>query len=281
MQPMGAVKPLLVIDGDNLAHRAYHSTPKSVRAPDGSPINAIVGFFGMLVNFWQKEDPRGIFVAWDTLGVDTYRNKLWPDYQGGRVFDREIVLQLNLFPDICRACRLGVGKCAGYEADDLMAAAALAEVRAGGRALLLTTDKDSYQLVSDQITVLSPQRGSKDLARIGPMQVVERMGVLPQQVPDFKALCGDSSDKIPGIRGIGPMAAASLMLKYGTLDNLVGNWDRKADSERALMFREVCRMRPDCSVELPAVCPDWGAGANAARTLGANALAERLEKLGT
>src|SRR4051812_35329372 len=117
-------RPLLIVDGDNLAHRAYHSTPKSVTGAGGAPINAVVGFVGMLVNLWLNERPRGVFVAWDTLGVETYRHGLWPTYQAGRVFDREIVDQLGLLPGLCRAFGLGVGRRAGSEADDLMAAAA-------------------------------------------------------------------------------------------------------------------------------------------------------------
>lgn len=269
-------RPLLVIDGDNLAHRAYHSTPKTVKAPDGTPINAIVGFIGMLLRFHNEEKPRAIFVAWDTLGVDTYRNELWPPYQGGRVFDKEIVLQLNMLPDICRAFGLGVGKCRGYEADDLMAAAALAEVAQGGTALLLTTDRDSYQLVSESITVLTPKKGTRELDRIGPHEVVERFGVLPEQVPDFKALSGDSSDKIPGVKGIGPKAAASLLLTHGTLEHVLENWGRPQDAELALKFREVARMRPDCAVSLPDGPPDWEAGAEALRALGATNMADRV-----
>lgn len=103
-----AKRPLLIIDGDNLAHRASHSTPKSVEN------NAIVGCTRMLVNLWEKEQPRGVFVPWDTLGIDTYRNELWPPYQTGQVFEPEIVRQFNLLPDICPAFALGVGK----EADD-------------------------------------------------------------------------------------------------------------------------------------------------------------------
>ena len=117
-------RPLLVIDGDNLAHRAYHSMPKSLKSSDGRPINAIVGWTNMLLTIWDNEQPRSMFVAWDTLGVDTYRHKLWPTYQGGRVFDDAIVKQLNLLPSLAAAFGFGVGKQAGYEADDFMAAAA-------------------------------------------------------------------------------------------------------------------------------------------------------------
>src|SRR5215472_1042450 len=215
-------RPLLVIDGDNLAHRAYHSMPKSLRSADGRlPINAIVGWTNMLMTVWDSQQPRSIYVAWDTLGVDTYRHKLWPTYQGGRVFDDAIVRQLDLLPSVAASFGFGVGKKAGYEADDFMAAAAHAETRRGGHSLLLTTDRDAYQLVSDSVTVLAPRSGVRDLVHIGPEQVVERMGVLPEQVPDYKALAGDSSDNIPGAKGIGPKAASSLLLQFGTLDAIL------------------------------------------------------------
>lgn len=233
----------------------------------------------MLGRIWSEESARGIFVAWDTLGVDTYRNRLWPPYQGGRIFDPEIVEQLNRLPDLCRAFGFGVGKAAGYEADDVMASAAEKEVARGGSAYLLTTDKDSYQLVSADVTVLAPQRGTRELSRIGPHQVVERMGVLPVQVPDFKALSGDSSDKIPGIRGIGPKAAASLLLRHGTLDGVIEVWGDTPDSHLALKFRDVVTMRTDLPVELPDAPPDWVAGAAALREVGAANVAERMEQL--
>ena len=273
--------PLLVIDGDNLAHRAYHSTPKSVTGANGLPINAVVGFFSMLLRIWEEEKPRAVFVAWDTLGVDTYRSKLWPPYQTGRVFDREIVLQLDLLPKICEGFGFGVGKEAGFEADDFMAAAAIEEVRLGGTCLLLTTDKDSYQLVNEHVTVLAPRRGTRELDRIGPAEVVERMGVLPEQVPDFKALAGDSSDKIPGLSGIGPKSAAALLLKHATLENVLSGWSKPAEAELALMFREVVTMRTYAVVTLPpSGPPDFEGGAAVLRHLGADRLAERVEQMG-
>ncbi len=270
--------PLLIVDGDNLAHRAYHSTPKTVVGEGGQVINAVVGFFGMLIRIWAEEQPRGVFVAWDTLGVKTYRDDLWPAYQGGRVFEPEIKRQLGILPDLCRAFRFGVGKQAGYEADDLMAAACRKELSGGGTSLLLTTDRDAYQLVSEQTTVLAPRRGTRELDRIGPREVVERLGVLPEQVPDFKALSGDSSDKIPGIQGIGPKSAAALLLRHGSLEGVVAGWSTKV-ADLALMFREVVTMRPDVPVELPDAGPDWESGSAALRLLGANALADRVAGL--
>ncbi len=272
---------LLIVDGDNLAHRAYHSTPKTVLGADGRTINAIVGFFSMLSRIWQeeregREKPLRIFVAWDTLGVDTYRSKLWPPYQGGRVFEPDIVRQLDMLPILCGACMIGYGREAGYEADDFMASASTAEINRGGGCLILTTDKDAYQLASENVTILSPKRGTRELDRIGPEEVVKRFGVLPEQVPDFKALAGDPSDKIPGVRGIGPIAASKLLLTHGTLEGVLEAWGEHPETERALMFREIARMRHDAAVDLPEHAPDWLAGASALRAIGANALADRL-----
>ena len=269
------MQPLLIIDGDNLAHRAYHSFPKN-----DAGTNAIIGFFSILGRIYGEEKPRGVFVAFDTLGVDTYRNKLWPPYQGGRTFDDSIVEQLGRLPELCRTFGFGVGKEAGYEADDLLAAAALREAESGGSALLLTADKDSYQLASESITILSPQRGTRELARIGPREVVDRMGVLPEQVPDFKALAGDPSDKIPGVRGCGPVAARALLLQHGTLDRVVVGWTRDK-AEQILMFREVARMQTEVPVDLPTGAPNWVAGADALEALGSSDLAARLRLLAT
>jgi len=279
--PTSTEAPLLVIDGDNLAHRAYHSMPKSLRSPDGRPINAIVGWTNMLMTLWDSQQPRSVFVAWDTLHVDTYRHKLWPTYQGGRVFDDAIVRQLDVLPTLATAFGFGVGKKAGYEADDFMAAAAIAETRRGGHSLLLTTDRDAYQLVSESVTVLAPRAGVRDLLRIGPEQVVERMGVLPEQIPDFKALAGDASDNIPGARGIGPKAAATLLLKYGTLEAVL---EARADTippataDQLRVFKDIVRMRPDeLEVTLPETAPpDWENAAKRLHELGAHNSAERV-----
>src|SRR5438876_10765724 len=236
--------------------------PNSLRSTDGKrPINAIVGWTNMMLTVWEAEQPRSIFVAWDTLFVDTYRHKLLPTYQGGRVFDDAIVKQLDWLPAVAAAFGFGVGKKAGYEADDFMAAAAIAETRRGGRSLLLTTDRDAYQLVSESVTVLAPRAGVRDLVRIGPEQVVERMGVLPEQVPDFKALAGDSSDNIPGAKGIGPKAASALLLKYGTLEAIL---EARTDTisptlaEQLRIFKRVVSMQTDVDVELPRTAPpNW------------------------
>jgi DNA polymerase-1 len=277
---VAGARPLLIVDGDNLAHRAYHSTPKSVTGAGGEPINAISGFVGMLTGIWSRERPRAVFVAWDTLGVQTYRHRLWPPYQGGRVFEPEIVRQLGLLPALCEAFGFGVGRRDGSEADDLMAAAAAAEVGRGGACLLLTTDRDAYQLVSARVTVLAPRRGTRELERIGPHEVGERLGVPPELVTDFKALSGDSSDRIPGLPGVGPKTAAVLLRRHGTLEAVLEERGRPEETELALRFREVVRLRPDVPVTLPpSGPPDWRGGADALRALGANTLADRVAAL--
>ncbi len=274
-------RPLLLIDGDNLAHRAYHAIPKTVTGASGQPINSIVGWTNMLLFVWEAEQPRGVYVAWDTLNVPTYRHKLWPDYQGGRVFDRELIQQLDILPDVCRAFGFGVGKQEGYEADDFLAAAAQAETKRGGKSLILTNDRDAFQLASDDVTVLWPRKGISDIVRVGPREVVERLGVLPEQVPDYKALAGDSSDNIPGARGIGPKAAAELLLRYGTLDRVLEADARglAAQGQQLLAFREMTCLRTDVAVELPeSGPPNWAAAAARLRELGAEALAKRVEE---
>lgn len=233
----------------------------------------------MLTNLWRAEQPRAIFVGWDTLGANTYRNELWPPYQTGRVFDPEIVEQLDVFPDLCRLCGLGVGKQAGYEADDLMASAAIKEVAEGGTSLILTNDKDSWQLVSESITVLTPQRGTRELARITPDEVLKRLGVPPSLVVDFKALSGDPSDKIPGIKGIGPVTASGLLNRLGSLEAVLQEWGSQTRAEQALLFREVARIQTDAEVELPQSGPNWQGACDALCSIGAEMLAERLQRL--
>lgn len=193
-------RPLLVVDGDSFAHRAYHALPKSIRRSGGGGAGAIVGFANFLLRLYESEAPRAVLVGWDTLGEPTYRQKLFPAYQGGRDFDDELVEQLDLLPQFVAACGFASAKAAGYEADDFLAAAAAAEERRGGVALVASGDRDAFQLASEHTTILHPVRAG-EMARIGPAEVRARYGVEPRQVPDFIALRGDPSDGLPGERG--------------------------------------------------------------------------------
>ena len=272
------MRPLLVIDGDSFTHRAYHALPKSMRRQDGGPGNALVGFTNMLLRLWQDERPRTVLVAWDRLDVPTYRHTALEAYQSGRVFDDELVEQLDLLPALVRSAGFACAKEPGYEADDFLAAAATQEEAAGGTALVATSDRDAFQLVTDQVTVLQPARGAPP-TRIGPSEVRERYGVDPAQVPDFIALRGDPSDKIPGARGIGEKRAAELLQQYPSLDALLeaGRFASEADALR--LYHRIATMdRAAPLPSLPDVAPEWGFAAAHARRLGLERVAQRFEE---
>jgi DNA polymerase-1 len=272
------MKPLLVVDGDSFAHRAYHALPKSMRREDGGPGNALIGFTNMLLRLWQDEQPRTVLVAWDRLDVPTYRHTALEAYQSGRVFDDELLEQLDLLPALVRSAGFACAKEAGYEADDFLAAAATQEEAAGGTALVATSDRDAFQLVTPRVTVLQPSRGAPP-TRIGPDEVRERYGVDPAQVPDFIALRGDPSDKIPGARGIGQKRAAELLQQYGSLDAMLeeGRFATEADALR--VYRRIATMDHAAPIPpMPDVVPEWEAAAAHARGLGLERVAQRYEE---
>jgi len=272
--------PLLVIDGDSLAHRAYHALPKSMRRAEGKPSNALVGFSNFLMRLWQAEVPRAALVGWDTLFVPTYRNELFAGYQGGRVFDDELVEQLDLLPELVRSFGFAAAKGAGYEADDFLAAAVAHEEKNGGLAVVVTSDRDAFQLASDRTTILQPTRGVSELARIGPAEVRERYCVEPAQVPDFIALRGDPSDKLPGARGVGPKTAANLLAQYGTLEAMLEDGRFDAQAEELRIYRRMATL--DASAPLPPLVdqtPKWVEASSFVRQLGMNAQADRIAAL--
>jgi DNA polymerase-1 len=272
------VKPLLVIDGDSFAHRAYHAIPKSLRRGDGGPGNMLFGFGTMLLRLWQGELPRTVLVAWDTLEVPTYRHEALAVYQSGREFETELLEQLDLLPALVASSGLAYAKAPGYEADDFLGAAVATEEGAGGTVLVATSDRDAFQLASARTTILQPVRGEAP-ARVGPAEVRERYGVDPEQVPDFIALRGDPSDRIPGARGIGPKKAADLLAQYGSLDAMLEEGRFAAEADALRLYREIATLdRAAPLPPLPDVQPDWAAAAAHARDLGMNGLAGRFEE---
>jgi len=272
--------PLLAIDGDSLAHRAYHALPKSMTSATGRPSGALVGFANFLLRLWQAEEPRAVVVGWDTLGVPTYRSEAFPSYQSGRQFDDALVEQLDLLPELVAALGFTFAKAPGYEADDFLAAAVAQEESRKERTLVATSDRDAFQLVSELTTVLQPVKGVSELARIGPAEVRERYGVEPTQVPDFIALRGDPSDKLPGARGIGPKTAASILAEYGTLEAALEAGRFSAQREELLLYRRIATM--DASAPLPSITdqtPDWAGASVLAESWGLGNLAGRLKAL--
>ena len=273
------MRPLLAVDGDSFAHRAYHALPKTAfRRTDGGPGNALDGFCSMLLRLWKAERPRAVVVAWDTLEVPTYRHNEFAGYQSGREFEAELLEQLDMLPGFVSSSGIVCAKAQGYEADDFLATAAATEEAAGGSALVATSDRDAFQLASSRTTILQPVRGS-DPARIGPAEVRERYGVDPEQVPDFIALRGDPSDKIPGARGIGEKRAAELLAKYGSLEAMLEEGRLSAEADALRLYRHLATL--DRSAPLPPVPdvqPDWSATAKLARTMGLAGVAGRLEE---
>jgi len=272
-------RPLLVIDGDSFAHRAYHGLPKSIRRGDGHGAGAILGFANFLLRLYENEQPRAVLVGWDTLGMPTYRQTLFPPYQGGRQFDDEIVEQLGVLPQFVASCGFANAKAAGYEADDFLAAAAAAEELRGGQALVASGDRDAFQLASDRTTILHPVKAG-EMARIGPSEVRGRYGVEPRQVPDFIALRGDPSDRLPGASGVGPKGAAALLGKYASLEDAFTDGQLAAQAEQLRIYRQIAAM--DAAAPLPALddqVPSWDQAAALARDWGLNRLAERLDEL--
>ena len=273
-------RPLLVIDGDNFAHRSYHALPKTIRRSGNRGGGAIVGFANFLLNLYATERPRAVVVGWDSLGAPTYRQKLFPGYQGGRNFDDELVKQLDALPDFVAACGFATAKAPGYEADDFLAAAVAAEERRGGNVLVASGDRDAFQLASDRTTILQPVRAG-EIARIGPAEVRERYGVEPAQVPDFIALRGDPSDKLPGAKGVGPKGAASLLKKYGSLEAALADGYFPNQAEALRLYRRIATMDPTAPIPpLKDQTPAWAKAASLARDWSLNRLADRLEELG-
>jgi exodeoxyribonuclease III len=206
-------RPLLVIDGDSFAHRAYHGVPKSVVRRGGKGAGAIVGFANLLLRLYREERPRAVLVGWDTVTAPTYRHKKFPAYQSGRHFDDALLEQLDALPEFVAACGFANAKVPGYEADDFLAAAVATEERRGGTALVASGDRDTFQLASESTTIIFPVRAG-EMARIGPAEVHERYGVNPKQVPDFIALRGDPSDRLLSGAG-GNTSALWIDCNYG------------------------------------------------------------------
>ena len=272
-------RPLLVIDGDSFAHRSYHALPKNILGPDKEQTGAILGFANLLLRLYREEQPRAVLVAWDTLEAPTYRHEQFPAYQSGREFDDALVGQLERLPRFITSCGFQNAKAAGYEADDFLAAAAKAEERRGGTVLVASGDRDSFQLASDRTTILYPVRAG-EMARIDPAAVRARYGVDPKQVPDFIALRGDPSDKLPGAAGVGATGAATLLTRYGTLEAALkaGRFPAQADALR--LYRSIAAMNPKAPLPpLRGQKPTFAKAAVLAKEWGLKKLASRLDEL--
>ncbi|MGH3057064.1 MAG: 5'-3' exonuclease [Gaiellaceae bacterium] len=273
------MRPLLAIDGDNLAHRAYHALPSSIKDGAGNQANMVLGFANMLAYVWDDVKPRTVFVAFDLIGKPTYRHELLPEYQSGRDFPPVLTSQLDRLPDLVTALGFPWAKEAGFEADDFLGVAVRAEEERGGETLVLTNDRDLFQLASPRTSILRPRTGMRDLQRVGPEEVEEIYGVPPELVPDFVALRGDPSDRIPGAKGIGPGRAAGVLRKHGSLDAALQEGGFPDQAERLREYLRIARLQYEATIpELPDVEPDWAGGSALAESWGLNGVAKRFRE---
>ena len=281
--------PLLVVDTPSMLFRAYYALPDSIVGSDGKPVNALLGTANLVLREVEVHGPRAVVLC---FGPDaaSYRTELYPAYHA----EREAAMPDDLSPQFA-ACRpffeafgWTVATSDDLEADDLLGTYARREAEAGGRALLLTGDRDMYQCADERVTVLYVKTGGgKGAEEVGPEGVRERYGVDPAQVPDFIALRGDPADGLPGAKGVGPKTAAELLRRHGDLETVLENAIREQRPklrgalldarEDLLAFKDIATLR-DSGVEPPPDRDtDWPGAAAAARGLGMNRLAERLE----
>jgi DNA polymerase I len=253
-----AMRPLLVIDGDSLGHRAYHAMP-AVEGAAGRPVGLLLGFANALLACVRATTPRAVIVCMDTR-MPSYRHEILPAYQGQREpFADDLCEQLDRLPELAEAFGYAAAKLEPWEADDLLATSVALEEARGGGALVLSSDRDTYQLVSDVTSTLHPRpRGA--LERVDRAGVIERYGVEPEQVTSLIALRGDPSDNIPGARGIGQKTAAELLRRYGDLEGVIAHAGELTPRQRDAVagsadelrgYLEVATMRPDLPIAIP------------------------------
>ena len=218
-------KIIAVIDGNSLMHRAFHAVPPTMNAPDGTPTNAVFGFMAMLLKFIDGEHPDAIVCAFDA-GRPEFRMKAIEGYKAQRPpMDPDLKAQFPLIEKLLEAMDVPVVRIDGWEGDDILGTIAARDEALGYETLLVTGDKDAYQLASDLTRIVTTKKGVTDIAIYGPDEVKERYGVTPEQVPDYLGLKGDSSDNIPGVAGIGEKTAAKLLQAYGSLEGLYAHTD--------------------------------------------------------
>jgi 5'-3' exonuclease len=279
--------PLLAVDGPFLLYRSFYALPDSIRGADDRPVNALLGAANVLLRIAADREPRAIVVCFGAEAA-TYRVDLYPDYHAARPpVPDALDWQFAQAPEFLSAFGWNSQGSEDLEADDLLGSLAEAEVAAGGRALILTGDRDMYQCAGDRASVLYLKSGTSGFEEVDPGEVKRRYGIPPELVPDFIALRGDPSDGLPGAPGIGPKTAAELLVRHGSLEAAIAGaiherpritaaLTEHADELRA--FREIATLQTSKVTRPPDRATDLKSGAVAARRLGLNRLAGRLEQ---
>ena len=249
-----------VIDGNSLMHRAFHAVPPTMNAPDGRPTNAIFGFLNMFLKMIDAFNPDGVVVAFDK-GKPRVRMEMLPQYKAQRPpMDPDLHAQFPMIKELLTALNVPILQSEGWEGDDILGTMARLGEEAGCDMLLVTGDRDMYQLVTEHVNVVSTRKGLSDVAIMTPESVDDLYhGITPALVPDFYGLKGDTSDNIPGVPGIGPKKASALIAQYGSLDEVISHADEvkgkmgenlRAHIDDALLSRKVATIRTDAPVEL-------------------------------
>ena len=249
-----------VIDGNSLMHRAFHAVPPTMNAPDGRPTNAIFGFLNMFLKMIDAFNPDGVVVAFDK-GKPRVRMEMLPQYKAQRPpMDPDLHAQFPMIKELLTELNVPILQSEGWEGDDILGTMARLGEEAGCDMLLVTGDRDMYQLVTEHVNVVSTRKGLSDVAIMTPESVDDLYhGITPALVPDFYGLKGDTSDNIPGVPGIGPKKASALIAQYGSLDEVIAHADEvkgkmgenlRAHIDDALLSRKVATIRTDAPVEL-------------------------------
>lgn len=269
--PAAGTGGLLLIDGNSLAYRAFFALPDTISRADGFPTNALYGLAAMMVRVLIDERPERVIVCWDAPGK-TFRHEIYPDYKANRAATPDLLREQSPhFRSVMQAFGCTNIDLVGYEADDLIGTLAQRAAAAGLRVKILTGDRDTFQLVSDRITVLATGRGVTDTTEYTPEKVVERYGLGPELMPDFRGLVGDPSDNLKGVPGIGEKGATQLIQKYGSLDAVLDHAGEQTPKRRESLIafadearrtREASIIRTDAPVDLdPAAVPPLELGA--------------------
>jgi DNA polymerase-1 len=283
-------RPLLAVDAPFLLYRSFFALPDSIKGADGHPVNALLGAANALLRIAADRDPRAIVLCFGAEAA-AYRVELYPPYHADRPPVPEALgWQFEHAPGLFAAFGWSSESSPELEADDLLGSLASAEVATGGDALIVTGDRDMYQCVGEHVHVLYLKSGISGFEEVDSDEVERRYGIPPALVPDFIALRGDPSDSLPGAPGVGPKTAAELLRSHGSLEQAIsaasGERPRTAaalteSADELRSFKEIATLR---AVELerpPDRDTDLAEGANAARALGLNRLAERLEAAGS
>src|SRR5688572_13609210 len=249
---------LFLVDGNNLAYRAFFALPEELQTTDGQPTNALLGFTNMLFKLLSDYRPRGVAVAWDTHAV--HRAAISVDYKKDRRPMPDLLReQFPHFRPIVEAFGYRNLEFEGWEADDVIATLATRADEAGIKTCVVSTDRDAFQLVSENVTLMMTPRGVADVHVYTPERVELRYGIRPDQIPDFIGLKGDTSDNIPGIPGIGDKTAGQLIAQYGSLEEVVAHAAElsparsRSISENAEQAREskvLATMRRDLELDI-------------------------------